>query len=113
MSERPGPLARLDLLFAGATYAHENIADLHFLAPDDRSLQLLRESADILLRQLPALAREVRASEHVWAERELLDPVRAAETLKRIEAEVAAIEPDLRALLRRQSLIARELRENR
>lgn len=113
MSDRPGPLHRLDQQFAGATFRHEHIADLYFLAPDERSLKLVRESADILLREMPALARYVRASERAWEEQELLDPIRATETLQRIEAEVAAIEPDLLALLGRQSEIVRELREKR
>lgn len=113
MSERPGPVGRLDRLFAAATLAHEHIADLYRKAPSDHSRELVRESADILLRGMPALASDVRASARVWAEQELLEPPRAAETLRGIESQMAAIEPELRALLGRQVQIARELRDDR
>ncbi|MHB1290522.1 hypothetical protein [Georgenia sp.] len=113
MSDRPEPLRRLDELIAGATFRHEHIADLHLLAPDDQSTRLIRESADIALRQMPALTRDVWAAERTWQEQELLDPERAAETLRRIDAEMAKIEPDLRALAERQRQIVRELRDRR
>lgn len=113
MSDRPDPLRLLDELIAGATFRHEHIADLHYLAPDEQSTQLMRESADIAIRQMPALARDVWASEWTWQEQELLDPERAAEALRRIAAEMAKIEPDLRAMVERQRQIVRELRERR
>lgn len=113
MSDRPDSLGRLDDLTAGAMFRHEHIADLHFLAPDEMSMQLMRESADIVLRQMPTLARDVRAAELTWQEQALLDPDRAAEALQRIEAEMAKIEPDLRALVERHRQIVRELRERR
>lgn len=109
MTERPGSLGRLDRLLAAATIAHQRIADLHARQPDELSLALLRESADIVLRQMHDLAAGVRARGRIWAEQELLDPERAAETLRQADTEMAEIEDDLRVLLTRQEQIAREL----
>lgn len=113
MAERPGPLGRLDRLVAAATIAHEHVADLHRLAADEGSLQALRESAEILFQRMPAITSGVRACARVWAEQELLDPDRAADTLRSIESEMTVVEPELRSLLRRQSQLARRLRRQR
>lgn len=94
---------------AAATIAHERIADLHTRVAGQRSLRLLQESADIVFRQMTALTSEVRNAERDWAEQELLDPPRAAETLRAIEAQMGEIRPELDRLLSRQIAIAREL----
>lgn len=113
MTERPEPLRTLDGLMAAATIAHERIADLHARAAGRRSLRLLQESADIVFRQMTALTSEVRLAERDWAEQELLDPPRAADTLRRIEAQMAGIRVEFERLLSRQVAIARGLESDR
>lgn len=110
MTERPGPLGRLDRLYAGATIAHERIAELHRRAPSERSAALMRESADIVLRRLPALTIDVKAAGRAWAEQELLAPDEATETLRHAESLLAGIENEFGELRRRQDAIVRELR---
>lgn len=116
MAERPGPLARLDRYFAAATIAHEYIADLHLelvaLREDnERTRELLGESAAVILGRMPELTRELRRLELEWGEQELLDPTRGERTLHAIEAGLAEVEPELSALRARQDGIAAELRE--
>lgn len=109
MPDRPGALGWLDRQFAAATLAHERIADLQRRAGTERARELLRESAEIVLWQIPNLTRGVTAAAVTWDEQQLLDPPQAQQTLRLIEAQISEIENELVALRGRQIAIAREL----
>jgi hypothetical protein len=115
MAERPPPLARLDRYFASATIAHEYVSDLHrelvaLHDDDDRTRELFRESAAIVLEGMPKLTRELRRLERDWDEQTLLDPLQAGRTLRRIEITFARVEDELVELRVRQREIATALR---
>jgi hypothetical protein len=116
MTTRPGPLGRLDGYFAAARIAHEYVADLHrelveLDVTDNRTRELLRESAAVTFERMPALTRPLRGLEHQWAEQELLDPPAAEHTLKRLDSQLAQLTPRLAALRTRQDQIVAELLE--
>lgn len=116
MAERPGPLGQLDRYFAAATIAHEYIADLHreltsLHHDSERTRELLRESAAMVLSRMPELTRELRRLALEWGEQRLLDPSQAERTLSAIETGLAEVEPELSTLRTRQDEIAAELRE--
>lgn len=116
MVERPEPLGRLDRYFAAATLAHEYIADLHreltaLHHDSERTRELLRESAAMVVSRMPELTRELRRLALEWGEQQLLDPPQAERTLGAIEAGLTEVEPELSALRGRQDEIAAELRE--
>jgi predicted metal-dependent hydrolase len=115
MAERPAPLEQLDRYFAATTIAHEYIADLHrelaaLQQDSERTWELLRESAAVVLEGMPELTRELRRLERDWTEQELLDPPQAGRTLDAIEAGLTDVEPELSALRERQDEIAADLR---
>ena len=115
MTERPEPARRLDLLFSASRIAHEAIFDLHReLASvgrdDERSRDLLAESARIALEDLAAVTVEARRLAEHWEEQSLLDPARAAQTSRALEAELDRIGPQLRRLRARHRDVARILR---
>ena len=75
---------------------------------DEPALQV---PSDQQAKEMPALAATLRDHGREFATQELLDPVAADATRREITAEFARIEPDLRALRRRQDEIARGLRD--
>lgn len=114
MPELPDPILRLDRHFARATLAHEYVADrrrelIELHADDERSRRLLAESAAVILTQMSQLATRARRLQREWAERDLLDPQRAEETIAELAATLEQIEPRLNELHARQSEIAAEL----
>ena len=115
MSDRPVAITRLNFLLAEATIAHEAIFDLHRrllvrgLAGTD-SAELVAESAQIATVRLPGLAVPLRGLATRWDEENLLDPQAADSTAQEIAAQLAAVEPEMRSLLARQSEIAAKLR---
>lgn len=116
MTALPSPLEQVGRYFAAATIAHEYVADLdRELAElgqrDDLTTELVRESADVVTRQMPALTRRLRDLAGTWTERRLLDPAKADATLADIDAEFASVEPKLSALRARQDAIAAALRK--
>lgn len=116
MTERPGPLEQLHRYFLAATIAHEYADDLHcelaeLHADDVHTRKLLRESAAVVLKQMPRLARELRGVEREWEEQELLDPVQAERTAQSLGARWADLAPELAALRARQDEIVAELAE--
>jgi hypothetical protein len=114
MPERPEVIATLEGLLAAMRVAHERIYDLHrelvAAGTPGRSEERLQESARIALELAPQLAERARRLRAQWSEESLLDPEQAEGTAGLLAAEVHRIEPELRALLRRQAEIARELR---
>lgn len=116
MTSLPSAVERVGRYFAAATIAHEYVADLdRELAAlgqrDDQATELVRESADVVTRQMPAVTQRLRNLAGTWTERQLLDPARADATLADIDAEFASVEPKLSALRARQDAIAAALRE--
>lgn len=113
MTNRPGPLKRLDSYFAAARIAHEYIFDLYRelaeLDTGDHARELLQESTAITIEQMPALTRRLRRLESEWAERELLDPPAAERIIDRLEGDLAELAPTLAALRARQNQIVAEL----
>ena len=78
----------LDAYFAAATMAHEYADDLHYklatLQADDlHTRKLLADSADVVLREMPRLVRELRGLTRQWEEQALLDPAQAERTASR------------------------------
>jgi hypothetical protein len=71
---------------------------------------LVNESARIVLELVPQLAGDAWRLVAQWSEESVLDPERAEGTAGLLAAKVRRIEPELRALLRRQTEIARQLR---
>jgi hypothetical protein len=114
MVDRPEALTRLDAFRTTTTIAHEAIFDLHRALvaagqDDDRTRELLAESARIAVRDLPDLTAPARGMQERWDEQSLLDPARAGDTLRELEAELRRVEPSVRRLLDRQRQIARTL----
>jgi hypothetical protein len=114
MPERPEEIATLELLLEAIRVAHEAVYDLHRrLAAGEaagRSQELVKESARIVLELAPQLAGDAWRLFTRWSEESALDPERAESTAELLAAEVRSIDPELRALLARQTEIARELR---
>ncbi|HXV05597.1 MAG TPA: hypothetical protein VFP23_06805 [Solirubrobacterales bacterium] len=115
MPDRPAAITRLSTLLAEATIAHGAIFDLHRrLLVRGRtgtdSAGLLAESARIATMRLPALAAPLGRLATRWDEESLLDPQAADSTAREIAARLAAVEPEMRSLLARQSEIAAKLR---
>ena len=114
MPERPEEVARLEALLGAILVAHEAVYDLHrrlvAAGITGRSQELLEESAQVALELVPQLAEDARRLFARWSEESVLDPERAESTAGLLAAEVHRIEPELRALLARQTEIARELR---
>lgn len=116
MTSRPAVLEKLDHYFEAAMIAHEFIADLlRELAAlgqaDERTVELVRESADVVTRQMPALTEGIRDLARTWAGQDLLDRAGADATLARIDEEFSEVEPELSALRARQDEIATILRK--
>ena len=91
MSDRLEVLDLLDAYFAAATMAHEYADDLHYklatLQADDlHTRKLLADSADVVLREMPRLVRELRGLTRQWEEQALLDPAQAERTAQSLEA---------------------------
>jgi hypothetical protein len=115
VSESPAPLQRLNSLLAEATIAHEAIFELHrrLLVRErggSESTELVAESARIATVRLPALAVPLRGLDTRWQEESVLDPHAADLTAREAAAGLAAVEPEMRSLLARQSEIAARLR---
>ncbi len=112
--DRPEPLEVADRYLAAAMIAHEYVSDLHrelaaCNAADERSRDLLRESAALTLERMPELILRLRPLEREWAEQELLDPPAAAHTIERMETGLVEIMPTITGLRARQDEIAAEL----
>jgi DUF1365 family protein len=115
VSERPEPVAALDLLFEAARIAHEASFELHrrlvgLEADDDHTRSLLHESARLALDELPAVTDEARRLADRWREQSLLDPDAADERVQDLRVELDRLGPDLDGIRDRQREIARELR---
>ena len=115
MTEHPDPFAVLDGYFAAATIAHEYLAGLHrqlgaLGADNAHTRALLGESAAVVTKRMPGLARELRQLREEWETHNLLDPLRATRTLERAETRLIEAEPDLRVLRARQDEIVAEMR---
>jgi hypothetical protein len=115
VSESPAALQRLDSMLAEATIAHEAIFELHrrLLVRErggNESAELVAESARIATVRLPALAVPLRGLLTRWPEESVLDQYAAASTAREAAAQLAAVEPEMRSLLARQSEIAARLR---
>lgn len=115
MSERPGPVGRIDLLFEAARIAHEASFELHrrlvILGSDDNyTRRLLEESARIALEELPAVTAQARQLAARWHEQSVRDPEAAPETLHELHAELQRLTPDLNRVRSRQREVARQLR---
>lgn len=113
--EWPNLIKRLDAVFSAAMIAHEAIFEMRReLIASDRGnaeqARLLEESAQIVTGKLPGLTANVRQLSDKWAERSLLHPEGAEETLAEVEEELGRIEPDVQSLLNRQREIAARLR---
>ena len=80
-------------------------------ADDERTRTLVRASADITLRLMPELSKEVRHLGRTWRDQEVLNPPEAERTAELIQARLAALTPQLTELRQRQDEIARELRD--
>jgi hypothetical protein len=114
VSDRPEPLARLDLLFEAARIAHETSFGLHrrlvaLGADDDHTRRLLAESAAIALENLAAVTAQARQLATRWEEQSVLNPEAADRTVQDVRAELDRAEPALGRLRARQREIAREL----
>lgn len=115
MSERPEPVASLDLLFEAARIAHEASFELHrrlvkLEADDDHTRDLLHESARLALYDLPAATDQARQLADRWREQSLLDPAAADQRVRDLRAELDRLWPDLDRIRGRQREIARALR---
>jgi hypothetical protein len=115
MTEHPDPFAALDGYFAAATIAHEYLAGLHrqlgaLGADSAHTRALLRESAAVVTKRMPGLARELRQLREEWEAQNLLDPLRATRTLERAQTRLIEAEPDLSVLRARQDEIVAEIR---
>jgi hypothetical protein len=115
VSERPAPVAALDLLFEAARIAHEASFELHrrlvsLEADDDHTRSLLHESARLALDELPAVTGQARRLADRWHEESLLDPDAADQRLQDLRAELDRLRPDLDRIRDRQREIALELR---
>ncbi len=105
----------LDGLLAAARIAHEVIFDLHRVViarepESERASALLRESAAIVVTELPRLTAHARQLTERWNEQELLAPDHAQRAWRELQAELESIEPEVSRRVDRQSEIARELR---
>jgi hypothetical protein len=114
MTDRPQPLERLDGYFAAARIAHEYISDLHrelveLDAADEHTRELLHEPVAVTLERMPTVTRRLRALEREWAEQELLDPLTADRTIRRLEDDLADVMPAIAELRARQNQIAAKL----
>jgi hypothetical protein len=114
--ERPIALEVLDRQLATSTVAHEYVGDLYrelvdVGAEDEHATELLRESADIALRRMPLVTRDLSRLERAWLEQELLDELHAGRPAIEIEAEFDRVLPELSMLLSRQRQVAAEMRE--
>lgn len=112
----PTPSRRVDEALAASFIAHEAIFDMHreLVAGGqhrDTARELLAESAQITLEQLPRVTARARELNDRWGEKSVLDPRAAGETLTELEAEVERIEIELAAGLERLREIASRLRE--
>ena len=111
-------MTRLNGLLAVVRIAHEVIYDLHaeLVASGrsgERAGELLAESVDITLQQVPELTRNARRLTRTWREQSVLDPDTAASTLHDLELELEGIESRVTPALDRQREIARELQSLR
>lgn len=116
MTSRPDALEDLDAYFAAGTIAHDYVANVHrnlaaLGSSSPQTLALVHESAAIILEEMPALVGRLRELGREVETQELLDPSAAAATRDKIAATFAEVEPELRALRKRQDEIARTLRE--
>ena len=116
MTGRPRALEQLDGYFAAGMIAHGYVANVHrevtaLGQASAQTLALVYESAAIILEQMPALARGLRNLGREYATQELLDPIEADATRRKIGAVFARVEPELRALRKRQDEIAGTLRD--
>ncbi|HTR88475.1 MAG TPA: hypothetical protein VMG62_00020 [Solirubrobacteraceae bacterium] len=116
VTHRPQPLRELDRYFAAARIAHEYVSDLHrelveLETADDYTRELLRESAAVIVKQMPALTAQIHDLERQWAEQELLDPPAAQNTAELLGDGLTEIAPELAALRTRQDHIVGEFRE--
>jgi len=114
MADRPQPLKELDDYFAAAGMAHQYADDLHYKltalhAANDQSRQLLRESATVVLHEIPRLVRQLRTLERQWQEQELLDPPRADRTVHSLQACWKDLAPELATLRTHQRQVVGKL----
>lgn len=115
MQERPAPVWRLDSLLSASVIAHEAIFDLRhelrLIGRGGREVDdLLTESAQIALTDLPGLAARAISLAARWEEQSVLDPGAAQTTLRDLAAELKRIEPEIQGLVERQREIAARLR---
>ncbi len=96
--------------------AHEAIFDMSRELRAQGSISaetesLVRESAQIVIKMLPAVTGKVRRLADRWSELDLLDPLTATTTLREIKSETERISPEIERLLARQGQIAGDLRD--
>lgn len=111
-AEPPEAAERLDLDLAAARLAHETIWDLHDALIeagryDDAARSAMDRAARVATVEIPALLSEARRLRMLWEEQALLDPPAAVEGARRLEEELARVEPELRRLRGLQDQIAR------
>src|SRR4051794_36412793 len=107
MPDRPDPIAALNVILDAADLAHGAIfGDHRRLATrgesDDRSRDLVRESAQVVLVELAGLLQIARGLAARWIDESVLDPETAERTLSQLDAELSHIAPDVRRLRARQ-----------
>lgn len=116
MTGRPRALEQLDRHFAAGMIAHGYVANVHrelaaLGLANAQTLALLHESAAIILEEMPAVVGGLRELGRELTTQELLDPVAADATRRKVAAVFTRVEPELRALRRRQDEIAATLRD--
>ncbi len=95
----PAPFARIHQALAAATMRHEYLGmiyrDIAGEGTAETGRRLLRRSAEIVTRDLPAMVRPIHDLEHRWLEATTLDPAQtpgivalATEVLSRITPEM-------------------------
>lgn len=117
MTERPRALRDLDAYASTSVIAHEAVFGLHREVTmrgraNAQMRQLLHESADIALRELPRTTSEARRLAIHWDDQSVLDPGGADATLRALTAELERVAPRITRLLDRQREIAGELRSH-
>jgi hypothetical protein len=114
MANRPEQLEIVDRLVASTNSNHFYAFRLHRElvqrgAAGDHAANLLGESAQITLQQIPLLTRDWHVLAREWSETELLDPTNLDSVTHAIQVRFAELRPKLEGLTRRQDQITAEL----
>jgi hypothetical protein len=114
MADRPEEFEFVDRYLATARGAHLYAFRVHrhlvgLDAGDERTRELLTESAAIVLQEMPALVPDWRTLEGEWFETELLDPTNLDRKTQALKTRFAELRPHFEALLVRQDEIVAEL----